>query len=235
MRKMNKILKVPFHVGIILDGNGRWAKKRHMPRLFGHLKGVEAIKKTLIAGKKLGIKVISVYAFSTENWKRSDEEINGIFKILEDSIDKYQDDFIKYNYKLLTMGDLTKLSKNLQEKIINLKQQTKNNSGLIFNVALNYGGRSEIVNAVNSIINNKLTSINEITFEKFLYSYGLPPLDFVIRTSGEQRISNFMLWQIAYSELYFPKYYWPTFNEKKLIKCIKEYNKRNRRFGNVTQ
>ncbi len=235
MRKMNKILKVPDHVGIILDGNGRWAKKRHMPRLFGHLKGVEAIKKTLIAGKKLGIKVISVYAFSTENWKRSDEEINGIFKILEDSIDKYQDDFIKYNYKLLTMGDLTKLSKNLQEKIINLKQKTKNNSGLIFNVALNYGGRSEIVNAVNSIINNKLTSINEITFEKFLYSYDLPPLDFVIRTSGEQRISNFMLWQIAYSELYFPKYYWPTFNEKKLIKCIKEYNKRNRRFGNVTQ
>ena len=232
---MNKILKVPDHVGIILDGNGRWAKKRHMPRLFGHLKGVEAIKKTLIAGKKLGIKVISVYAFSTENWKRSDEEINGIFKILEDSIDKYQDDFIKYNYKLLTMGDLTKLSKNLQEKIINLKQKTKNNSGLIFNVALNYGGRSEIVNAVNSIINNKLTSINEITFEKYLYSYGLPPLDFVIRTSGEQRISNFMLWQIAYSELYFPKYYWPTFNEKKLIKCIKEYNKRNRRFGNVTQ
>lgn len=228
-----KITNPPCHIGIILDGNGRWAKKRHSPRLVGHKAGANAVKKMLIAANKIGIKVVSVYAFSTENWKRSKEEVNGIFDIIEKSLDENFDKFVKNNYKFLVMGDISKLNTNLQTKLEKLIDATKNNTGLVFNVALNYGGRAEIVRAANKLIESGKTNISEQDFEKELYTSSLPPLDFVIRTGGEQRISNFMLWQIAYAEFYFPKYFWPSFNERKLKQCCKEFAKRDRRFGNI--
>lgn len=228
-----KISNPPCHIGIILDGNGRWAKRRHHSRLVGHQTGADAVKKLLVSADKLGIKVVSVYAFSTENWKRSKEEVSGIFEIIEKSLDNNFNKFIERNYKFLVMGDITKLKPSLQEKLEALIKQTENNTGLIFNVALNYGGRAEIVRAANNLIKSGKENVSESDFERELYTSSLPPLDFVIRTGGEQRISNFMLWQIAYSEFYFPKYFWPSFNERKLKKCCKIFSKRDRRFGNV--
>lgn len=230
-----KINNLPTHIGIILDGNGRWATKRALPRLAGHEEGAKAIKRMLVASKKLGIKAVSVFAFSTENWKRPKDEVDGIFKILENTIDENFDDFVKDGYRLEICGNLEKLKKPLKEKIKKLKDASKNNNSLIFNVCLNYGGRAEIVDACNKVLKSKKKSVDEKTFEEFLQSSILPPLDFVIRTSGEQRISNFMLWQIAYAEMYFPKFFWPQFDEKKLVKCLKEYSKRKRRFGGLTQ
>lgn len=229
---MNK-LSIPAHIGIILDGNGRWAKKRNKPRLYGHKEGVNAIKRTLLAAKKLGIKAVSVFAFSTENWKRPKDEVDGIFKLLEDFLDKSSKSFAENGYKLNIMGDISAFTPSLKQKLLNLVELSKENTGLIFNLGINYGGRAEIIRAVNLVLSEGKAEITEQDFEKYLYTASLPPLDFVIRTSGEQRISNFMLWQIAYSELYFPKFYWPSFSEKKLVKCIKEYSKRDRRFGNI--
>ena len=228
-----KLKTIPKHIGIILDGNGRWANKKGKPRMFGHSEGVNALKRTLLASKKLGIEVVSVFAFSTENWKRPKEEVDGIFKLLENFLDKSSSSFVESGYKLNIMGDISKLSPELQNKLNDLVEMSKNNSALVFNLGINYGGRAEIVNAVNKLLKENKKEVNEEEFEKHLYTASLPPLDFVIRTSGEQRLSNFMLWQVAYSELYFPKFFWPSFNEKKLIKCIKVFQKRNRRFGDV--
>lgn len=225
--------KIPAHVGIILDGNGRWAKKRGLPRLKGHEKGAEAVRKTIISAGKLGIKTLSLFAFSTENWKRSKEEVNGIFEILSQFLSKNEKDFIDNNFKLRTMGDISALNLTLREKIEHLIEKTKGNNGLIVNIGLNYGARDEIIRAINLILNEKKDKITIDEFENYLYSKDLPPLDFVIRTSGENRISNFMLYQIAYAELYFPKIYWPSFNDKHLKKAIKIYQRRNRRFGSV--
>ena len=228
-----KLLTKPVHIGIILDGNGRWAKKRGKPRLYGHEKGANAIKKLLVYAKKYDIKYVSVFAFSTENWKREKLEVDGIFKILENTIDNFKNSFLNNNYKLTIMGNLTKLNKSLKQKISSLVESSKKNTGVVLNVGINYGGRSEIVNAVNVILQQNIKTVNEKSFEKFLYTKNLPALDFVVRTSGEQRISNFMLWQIAYSELYFPKFYWPSFSERRFKKCLVEFSKRKRRFGNV--
>lgn len=228
-----KLLTKPVHIGIILDGNGRWAKKRGKPRLYGHEKGANAIKKLLVYAKKYDIKYVSVFAFSTENWKREKLEVDGIFKILENTIDNFKNSFLNNNYKLTIMGNITKLNKSLKQKISSLVESSKKNTGVVLNVGINYGGRSEIVNAVNVILQQNIKTVNEKSFEKFLYTKNLPALDFVVRTSGEQRISNFMLWQIAYSELYFPKFYWPSFSERKFKKCLVEFSKRKRRFGNV--
>lgn len=224
---------IPSHIGIILDGNGRWAKKRKKPRLYGHEKGATAVKRTILSADKIGVKVLSLYAFSTENWKRPKEEVNGIFQILETFLSDNRDEFCKNNYKLRVMGDLSPISAGLREEIQEIINRTKNNTGLIVNIALNYGGRNELIRAINLILKEKRDKITCEDFEKYLYSKDLPPLDFVIRTSGENRISNFMLYQIAYSELYFPKVHWPNFNERYLKKAIKVFQKRNRRFGSV--
>lgn len=228
-----KLKSVPKHIGIILDGNGRWAIKKKKPRMFGHTEGVNALKRTLSAAKKLGIKVVSVFAFSTENWKRPKDEVNGIFKLLENFLDKSSGSFVENGYKLNIMGDISKLSPVIQNKLNNLVEKSKDNSALVFNLGINYGGRAEIVSAVNQILKENKKEVCEEEFEKYLHTASLPPLDFVIRTSGEQRLSNFMLWQVAYAELYFPKFFWPSFNEQKLIKCLKVFQKRNRRFGDV--
>lgn len=230
---MKKELIMPKHIGIILDGNGRWAKKRKKERLFGHKMGVLAVKRTIKRAVELKIKAVSVYAFSTENFKRSDEEVDGIFKILENSLLDFSNDLKENNIKFVSMGDISKLPKNLQEKIGEVKEKTKNCDGLIFNVALNYGGQDEILRAVNKCIEKYDEKISKKQFEDELYTNNLPPLDLIIRTSGEQRLSNFMLYQCAYSELFFIKKYWPDFNGKSLDKIIKKFNKRDRRFGNI--
>ncbi|MBO4412700.1 MAG: di-trans,poly-cis-decaprenylcistransferase [Clostridia bacterium] len=227
-----KNLKIPKHIGIILDGNGRWAKKRHMPRTYGHKIGVKAIEKTVKAAIELNVNTLSVFAFSTENWSRPKEEINTIFSLIEQAIDENFEKIVQNNIKIRIMGDISALSLSLQEKIKKIINATKKNSGLIFNVAINYGARDEILKATANLI-AKGKQPTKANFEKELYSSGLADLDLVIRTSGEQRLSNFMLYQSAYAELYFPKVYWPDFNKKCLIKAIKEYSKRERRFGNV--
>lgn len=224
---------IPAHIGIILDGNGRWARKRGLPRLKGHEKGAETVKKIIVAASEMGIKVLSLFAFSTENWKRSKEEVDGIFSILEKFLKENKKWFKDKNFKLQIMGDIEALNYSIKNRIQEMINDTKNNTGLIVNIGINYGGRKEIIRAINLILDEKRDKINEEEFGNYLYTKDLLPLDFVIRTSGENRISNFMLYQIAYSELYFPKTYWPSFNKKCLIKAIKVYQKRNRRFGKI--
>ena len=231
---MKKEIKKPKHIGIILDGNGRWAKKRNLPRLAGHKAGVEAITRTIKAVIDEGIEVLSVYAFSTENWKRDKEEVDGIFALISDAIDKYLPSIQRNEIKVQILGDYSVLNEELKQKIDRLVEETKSNQKLIFNIALNYGSRKEILRAVN-VCAEKYPG-QEITAEMFeneLFTAGLPDVDFVIRTSGEQRLSNFMLYQASYAELYFPKIFWPDFNKKYLQKALKVYSKRNRRFGKV--
>lgn len=200
-----KIANPPCHIGIILDGNGRWAKKHHSPRLVGHKAGANAVKKMLIAANKIGIKVVSVYAFSTENWKRSKEEVNGIFDIIEKTLDENFDRFVRNNYKFLVMGDISKLNTNLQTKLEKLTDATKNNTGLIFNVAINYGGRAEIVRAVNRLIESGKTNILEEDFEKELYTSSLPPSRFCY--SNRRRTKNKQFYALAncICRILFPK------------------------------
>lgn len=228
----NKDINKPKHIGIILDGNGRWALKRKLPRIAGHKEGVFAVERMVKAAREEGIEVVSVFAFSTENWKRDKDEVDGIFALIDDAIDRNKNKLIENNIKLQIMGDISRLNLNLQNKITELIKLTENNTGLVFNIGLNYGSRDEILRAVN-ICHNKYPN-QEITremFEQELYTNNLPNLDFVIRTSGEMRLSNFMLYQAAYAEFYFPKSYWPDFNKRFFKKALKEYSKRNRRFG----
>ena len=231
---MKREIKKPSHIGIILDGNGRWAKNRHMPRLVGHKAGVLAIAKTIKAAIEEGIEILSVFAFSTENWKRSREEVDGIFALISQAIDRYKEEIIKREIKVQILGDYSVLEDDLKRKIDEIIDETKNNKKLIFNIALNYGSRAEILKAVNACSQKYPgQTITEEMFEKELYTSGLPDVDFIIRTSGEQRISNFMLYQSAYAEFYFPKVFWPDFNAKFLKKALKVYSKRDRRFGKV--
>lgn len=231
---MKKEIKKPKHIGIILDGNGRWAKKRNLPRLAGHKAGVEAITRTIKAVIDEGIEVLSVYAFSTENWKRDKEEVDGIFALISDAIDKYLPSIQRNEIKVQILGDYSVLNEELKQKIDRLVEETKSNQKLIFNIALNYGSRKEILRAVNMCAEKYPgQEITAEMFENELFTAGFPDVDFVIRTSGEQRLSNFMLYQASYAELYFPKIFWPDFNKKYLQKALKVYSKRNRRFGKV--
>ena len=230
---MTKLYNLPKHVGIILDGNGRWAIKRHLPRTEGHKKAISTIENLVIYSKKIGIKTLTLYAFSTENWKRPKEEVNIIFKLINDYIlskaDKFKEDDIKVNI----LGDLSKLDNETITNINNLVEKTKNCNSLILNICLNYGARNEIVNAVNKILSEKIEKIDENTFKKYLYTKDQSDPDYIIRTSGEHRLSNFLLYQSAYSEFYFPKTLLPDFTPKKFYKALKIYQKRKRRFGAV--
>ena len=228
-----KTNNIPYHIAIIMDGNGRWAMKRKMSRLFGHRAGVQSIKRTIDAFLDLNIKVLSIFAFSTENWKRPKEEVDGIFNLIDEFTSEDADELVSKGVKVRTMGDLSKLPQKLQSSLTSLKEQTKDNNMLILNIALNYGGRAEIVRAVNKILSLDKKEICEQDIIDNLYTFDLPDPDLIIRTSGENRISNFMLFQSAYSEFYFPKIHWPDFNKKQLIKAINVYQKRNRRFGGL--
>lgn len=224
---------LPKHIGIIMDGNGRWATKRGLPRNLGHQEGIKAVARTIDALIKYKIEAVTFFAFSTENWKRSNQEIDGIFELLRDYIASQHDDFVEKNVKVTSIGDLSKFPKDLVEELEKIKQKTKNNTGLIVNLALNYGGIDDIVQAVNKLLKEGKNVITADDISHNLYTNFLPDPDFVIRTSGEQRVSNFMIYQIAYSELYFPKVLWPDFDEKQLFKALLEFQKRDRRYGGI--
>ncbi len=234
LKKLNPN-NLPVHVAFILDGNGRWAKRRGMPRPMGHKAGIIACKETVKNCLDLGIKVVSYYAFSTENWNRPQEEIDTIFSLLRDFIKNDLDDVFANDVKLVVSGDYTKFPQDLVEELELNMEKTKNNTKLILNLCINYGGRPEIIRAINNIIASGVKQVDEKLVSSYLYTANLPDPDFVVRTSGENRISNFMLWQNAYAEFYFPKVLWPDFNKKELIKALIEYQGRNRRFGKIVE
>lgn len=231
--KKTKFQKKPNHIGFILDGNRRWAKERGLPVNFGHKAGVEAILKTVKALLKFEIPHASIFAFSTENWKREKSEIDGIFNLVREMFENQSSVFEENEVKVNIFGDLKDFPKDMQEILENIVEKTQNNTKLVFNICLNYGGRADIVKAVNDLIEKGNKSVSEEDIKNNLYSKNQPDLDLVIRTSGEQRISNFMIFQLAYAELYFPKIYWPDFDEKELVKSLKIFEKRNRRFGGL--
>lgn len=221
------------HVAIIMDGNRRWAKEKKLPTMVGHKKGVEALKKTVIACEKFGVKYLTVYAFSTENWNRTQEEVDFLMNLLAQTITGELLELHKNNVVLNFIGDLEALNQDLQKTLKNAHEKTKNNTGVNLQVAINYGGRDEIKNAIKKIVASGISEeeITEELISKNLYKGEIPDPDLVIRTGNEKRISNFLLWQIAYSELYVTDIFWPDFDENELKKAIEEFNLRTRRFG----
>ena len=233
----NTNIKIPNHLGIIVDGNGRWAKERDLPRSKGHDKGFKRLKEITSYGFDKGIKVISVYVFSTENFKRSIEEVNHLMDLFVTGFkkDKF---YLKENIKVIFSGKKDNLRQDVIDAMDTIKEETKNNTKGILNICLNYGGRDEIVTAckkfTEEVLNRKtnIDDLNEQNFSKYLYQ-DLPDIDFMIRTSGEERLSNFMLWQNSYAEFYFPKTYFPDFSKEEFDKALLVYTKRDRRFGNI--
>jgi len=231
--------KVPKHVAIILDGNGRWAKKRLLPRNAGHVQGSKVVEKICEDAHDLGIKYLTVYAFSTENWKRPKEEVDALMKLLDKYLKNCIERSSKNNMRVRVLGDISALDKKLQDKIVELEEKSKDNTGLNFQVALNYGSRDEMLRAIRSIAKDcadgKINpeDIEENHVNDRLDTAGIPDPDLLIRTSGEQRLSNYLLWQLAYTEFYFTDVLWPDFNKKELIKAIEYYGNRDRRFGGV--
>lgn len=221
------------HIAIIMDGNRRWAKENMLPSAMGHKRGVEALKSTLEAAHKFGLKYLTLYAFSTENWNRKQEEVDFLMGLLANTIKSQLKELNQNNVKLRFIGYLDALNKNLQEILEDAVETTKNNTGVNLQIAINYGARNEITNAVKKIINSgiKEEDVNEELISKFLYTGQIPDPDLLIRTGGEMRVSNYLLWQIAYSELYITKTYWPEFDEEALTKSILEFAKRQRRWG----
>ena len=220
-----------------MDGNGRWAKKRALPTIMGHREGANTLKKIVEYANEIGVEYLIVYAFSTENWKRSKEEVNGLMSLLTEYLDSFEKNFYKQNIRIKVIGRRSLLLKDLQEKINNVEQKTSNNRGLTFVIALDYGGRQEMVTAMQRIakrIENGEISIDEITediISNNLYTRDIKDPDIIIRTSGEQRLSNFLMWQGVYSELYFTDVLWPDFRKQDLDIAIRAYSNRNRRFG----
>ncbi|MDD7520594.1 MAG: isoprenyl transferase [Lachnospiraceae bacterium] len=230
---------VPKHVAIILDGNGRWAKKRFLPRNAGHAQGSKTVEQICEDAHDLGIKYLTVYAFSTENWKRPKDEVDALMKLLNKYLKNCIERSTKNNMRVRVIGDITPLADDIKEKIVKLEEVSKNNTGLNFQVALNYGGRDEIIRAIKKCAGDcadgliKPDDITEELFSERLDTSDIPDPDLLIRTSGEQRLSNFLLWQLAYTEFYFTDVLWPDFNKKELQKAIDYYASRDRRFGGV--
>lgn len=232
-------LNIPNHVAIILDGNGRWAKKRFMPRNYGHMQGAKVVEQICEDADSIGIKYLTVYAFSTENWNRPQDEVEALMKLLRN----YLKDCIKRannnNMRVRVIGEKSRLSDDIRSKIEELEECSKNNTGLNFTIALNYGSRDEIVRAVREISKDvkdgkiSESDIDDKMISDYLDTRGIPDPDLLIRTSGEERLSNFLLWQLAYTEFYFTDVLWPDFNKKELIKAIEYYNGRDRRFGGI--
>ena len=231
--------KIPEHVAIIMDGNGRWATKKGLPRSFGHKKGVSVLKEILRASKNLGCKVLTVYAFSTENWTRPTKEVNFLINLFSEVLKKEIDEIHKESIKIKFIGDLTPLPDSLRKIIFRSESLTNNNNAFTFNVCVNYGGRQEIVKVAKEIAFKsssgeiKPSEINEELFNSALLTQGIKDPELLIRTSGEKRISNFLLWQLAYSEIYISDTLWPDFNEIEFLKAIIDYQSRNRRFGGI--
>ncbi|WP_054335098.1 isoprenyl transferase [Anaerostipes caccae] len=232
-------MRVPEHVAIILDGNGRWAKKRFLPRNMGHAQGSKTVEKIIEDAFDMGIKYLTVYAFSTENWRRPKDEVDALMKLLRDYLKTCIKRANKNNMRVRVIGDVTGLSEDLREKIEQLEEASKGNTGINFTIALNYGSRDEMIRAMKKMAGDLLAGtlkkedITEDVFAGYLDTKGIPEPDLMIRTSGEQRLSNFMLWQLAYTEFYFTDVLWPDFNKKELKKAVEYYNGRERRFGGI--
>ena len=231
--------KLPVHIAIIMDGNGRWAQKRGFPRTQGHVEGVKRVEEIIEASVALGIKVITFFTFSTENWRRPQNEVSLIMEMLSSVLEKKIDKLMASNVRFQVIGRRDKVSEGLWRALDGAMKKTKDNTGLVVNLAFNYGGRSEIVDAVKNIAGKvkqgtlSVDSINEGIISASLYTAGLPDPDLLIRTSGEQRISNFLLWQLSYAEFYFTPVFWPEFNKGQFFKAICEYQRRERRYGDA--
>ena len=219
------------HIAIIMDGNRRWAKERNLPSAMGHKKGVDALKNIMRACDDFGVKYLTVYAFSTENWNRKPEEVNFLMDLLGQTLKNELKEMHENNVVISFIGNTTKLSEKLQEILANAVETTKNNTGVNLQIAFNYGSRAEIVKAVQGIVNSETKEITEEVISKYLYTSNMPDPDLLIRTGGEMRLSNYLLWQIAYSEIIVVPEFWPDFDKKALAICIEEFNRRNRRYG----
>lgn len=229
--------RMPKHIALIIDGNGRWAKKHGWVRTIGHKYGFENLKRQVEFVQQLGIKTLSMYCFSAENWNRPEKEVNYLMELFNQMLDEYLQQYLNRDVKILFSGDLTdeRLPKQIREKSAEIMQKTQEKTGFILNICINYGGKQEILKAVNECLKQGESIIDEQMLEKHLYTAGLLPLDLVIRTSGEQRSSNFMIWQSAYSEWCYPKVFWPAFSKKDLIKALKNYMSRDRRYGAIKE
>ena len=233
--------KLPSHIAVIMDGNGRWARQRGLDRVFGHQQGVNAVRSAIEAAAELGISYLTLYAFSTENWGRPDEEVSALMGIMIQSLNKETDTLIKNNIRMMTIGDVDRLADDVRERLYDTIKLTSSCTGLNLVVALSYSSRWEITEAArklakdvkNGIVN--IDSVNEEMFEKYLTTAGIPDPDLMIRTSGEMRISNFLLWQIAYTELYITEVLWPDFGKDDLYKAVIDYQSRERRFGKTSE
>lgn len=232
---------IPNHIAIIMDGNGRWAEMKGKPRVFGHKNGVTSVKEVIEGCREIGINYLTLYAFSTENWNRPKLEVRTLMALLVSSLRKELNTLVKNNIKLNTIGNIENLPEKAQTELAEVVEKTKNNTSLTLTLALSYGSREEIVNVIRNIskkvVNNQLTieEINENIINNHLYTFSLPDVDLLIRTSGEKRISNFLLWQIAYAELYFTNTLWPDFRKENLFNAIVDYQQRERRFGKTSQ
>lgn len=230
---------IPNHVAIIMDGNGRWAEKRGLPRVAGHKEGVKAVMNVVRAANNANVKTLTLYAFSTENWNRPKFEIDFLMKLPKEFLHVYLPELMKNNVKIDTIGDFAALPIHTKKAVQYAKDKTKNNTGLLLNFALNYGSRFEIMQAIKQIMNDvdgekvSLDTMNEEEFSKYLYTNGLSDPDLLIRTSGEKRLSNFLLWQLAYSEFWFTDVLWPDMNEEVFLEAITDYQKRKRRYGGI--
>jgi undecaprenyl diphosphate synthase len=229
--------KLPHHIAIIMDGNGRWAKKKSLSRISGHLKGVNAVREIVTACRELGIKVLTLYAFSIENWKRPKDEVMALMGLLKEYLLKEGEEMVQNNIRLSAIGRVEDLPPDVQKTLKETIKKTERCDGMVLNLALSYGGRSEILHAIQAILSDfqkgkiKPEEINLQCFSRYLWTQGIPDPDLLIRTSGEFRISNFLLWQIAYTELYVTETLWPDFDRKELLKAIADYQSRERRFG----
>jgi undecaprenyl diphosphate synthase len=228
--------KIPTHIGIIMDGNGRWALARGLPRMAGHRAGTENLRRIIEACIEFGIKYLTIYAFSTENWGRPTEEVQGLMRIFENVIDNELQELCDQGVRLRHIGRLDRVRPSFKKKVMKAIESTKDNDRLVLNIAFNYGGRDEIVCAIQSMIRDgvKEEEVTDSLVSQYLFTAGVPDPDMIIRTSGELRGSNFLIWQGAYSEWYFPATYWPDFDRQELLKAIEEFNQRERRYGLTT-
>jgi undecaprenyl diphosphate synthase len=232
-----ELTRVPYHLAIIMDGNGRWARSRGLPRLAGHRAGTENIRRILEACVEYGVKILTLYAFSTENWGRPSAEVRGLMRILEQTIDRELPELHQNGVQLRHIGRLEGIAEGLRQKVREAIELTKDNDRIILNVAFNYGGRTEIVDAVRHIVETGVDpeQLDETLFSQYLYTAGLPDPDLIIRTAGELRVSNFLIWQGAYAEYYATPTYWPDFDEEELYRALLEYDRRERRFGLLSE
>ena len=229
------LTKIPTHVAIIMDGNGRWAKQRGLPRNEGHRAGVENMRRVLEGAVEFGVKVLTIYAFSTENWGRPEEEVRGLLSIFEEVIAREVTELHKNGVRLRHLGTLEGISDRMKEAVQGAIELTKQNDRITFNIAFNYGGRAEILNAIARLIENRVTPerLDEKLFESFLYTAGTPDPDLIVRTAGEMRLSNFLIWQAAYAEYYSTPTFWPDFDKQELYKALVAFSQRQRRFGKL--